>query len=126
MNKIRLNRTYAENRLKRFKIRKMRVENAEKKRINLTKSLKNVEKFKKMIGIAEKIFKANFKIKKKNSDQIKKLKKDRRNAQNNSKNVVKSIDDENEILKNNIMNINFNYNVAENAVVAVRIENKIL
>ena len=31
MNEARLNETYVENRLKRFKIRKMRVENVEKK-----------------------------------------------------------------------------------------------
>ena len=43
-----------------------------------------------------------------------------------SRNVVKSINDKNEIFKNNIMNINFNYNVVENAVVVVKIKNKIL
>ena len=32
MNEVRLNETYVENRLKRFKIRKMRVEKIEKKR----------------------------------------------------------------------------------------------
>ena len=37
MNETHLNETYAENRLKRFKIWKMRVENAEKKKIDLTK-----------------------------------------------------------------------------------------
>ena len=37
MNETRLNETYAENRLKRFKIRKMRIENIEKKnRLNET------------------------------------------------------------------------------------------
>ena len=36
-----------------------------KKKINLTKSLKNIEKFKKMIEIAEKSFKENFEMKKK-------------------------------------------------------------
>ena len=54
----------------------MRVENAEKKKIDLTKFLKNVEKFKKMIETAEKNFKENFEMKKKNFDQIEKLKKD--------------------------------------------------
>ena len=66
MNEIRLNKTYAENQLKRFRIRKMRIENAEKEKIDLTKSLKNIEKFEKMIEIAEKNFKKNFEIKKKN------------------------------------------------------------
>ena len=43
-----------------------------------------------------------------------------------SKNVVELIDDKNEIFENNIMNINFDYNVAEDAVVVVKIENKTL
>ena len=68
MNEARLNETYAENRLKRFKTRKMRVENVEKKEINLTKSLKNVEKFKKMIETVEKDFEEDFEMRKKNSD----------------------------------------------------------
>ena len=80
MNEIRLNETYAENRLKHFRIRKMRAENAEKKEINLTKSLKDVEEFKEMIEIAEKNFEENFEMKKENFDQIEKLKKDWRNA----------------------------------------------
>ena len=54
------------------------------------------------------------------------MKKDRRNAQNSSKDVIELIDDENEIFENNIMIINFNYNVAENVVVVVEIENKII
>ena len=32
MNEVYLNKTYAENRLKRFRIRKMRIENVKKKR----------------------------------------------------------------------------------------------
>ena len=43
----------------------MRIENVEKKKIDLTKFLKNVEKFKKMIKTAEKSFKKNFEMKKK-------------------------------------------------------------
>ena len=66
MNEIRLNETYVENWLKRFKIQKMRIENAEKKKIDLTKFLKNIEKFEKMIEIVEKDFKENFKMKEKN------------------------------------------------------------
>ena len=66
INEIRLNEIYVENRLKYFKIRKMRVENVKKKKINLTKFLKNVEKFKKMIEIVEKNFKKNFEMKEKN------------------------------------------------------------
>ena len=43
-----------------------------------------------------------------------------------SKDVVESIDDKNEVFKDNIMNINFNYNVVENAVVVVKTKNEIL
>ena len=42
------------------------------------------------------------------------------------KNVAESINNKNEIFKNNIMNINLNYNVVENAVVVVKIENETL
>ena len=51
--------------MKRFKSRKMQIENVEKKKMNLIKFLKNVEKFKKMIEIVEKNFKKNFEIMKK-------------------------------------------------------------
>ena len=54
----------------------MRVENV-KKKIDLTKSFKNIEEFKEMIEIAEKNFKENFETKKKNFNQIKKLKENR-------------------------------------------------
>ena len=54
------------------------------------------------------------------------MKKDRQNAQNNSKNVAESINDENEIFENNVIIINFNYNIAENVAVIVKIENKTL
>ena len=53
----------------------MRIENAEKEKINLTKSLKNIEKFKEMTEIAEKSFKKNFEMKEENSNQIEKLRK---------------------------------------------------
>ena len=75
MNEARLNETYAENQLKHFKTRKMRAENAEKKKIDLMKFLKNVEEFEKMIETAEKNFKENFEMRKENSDQIEKLRK---------------------------------------------------
>ena len=68
MNEVRLNETYIENRLKRFKIRKMRAENIKEEKIDLTKSLKNVEKFKEMIETVEENFKKNFEMKEKNSD----------------------------------------------------------
>ena len=66
MNEVRLNETYAENQLKRFRIQKMRVENVKKKKIDLTKFLKNIEEFEKMIEIAEKSFEEDFEMKEKN------------------------------------------------------------
>ena len=55
----------------------MRVENVEEKKIDLTKSLKNIKELERMIEIAEKNFKSNFKMRKENSNQIEKLKKNR-------------------------------------------------
>ena len=77
MNEVRLNETYAENRLKRFKIRKVRAENVEEKKIDLTRSLENIKEFEEMIEIVEEDFEKNFEMKKENSNQIEKLKKDR-------------------------------------------------
>ena len=65
MNEVRLNETYVENQLKCFKTQKMRVENIEKEKIDLTKSLKDVDKFEKIIETVEKNFKENFEMKKK-------------------------------------------------------------
>ena len=42
----------------------MQVENVEKEKIDLTKSLKSVEKFKKIIETVEKSFEKNFEMKK--------------------------------------------------------------
>ena len=75
INEICLNEIYAENRLKRFRIQKMRIENVEKKKINLTKSLKNVKKSEKMIEIIEKDFKKDFEMKKKILIKLKSWKK---------------------------------------------------
>ena len=126
MNEVHLNETYAENQLKRFRIRKMRAENVEEKKIGLTRSLKNIEKFKEMIEIVEKSFEKNFEMREENFNQIEKLRKNQWVAYDGSKNVAESIDDENEVLENNIMNISFNYNVAENAAAVVKIENETL
>ena len=112
--------------MKRFRTRKMRTENVEKKKIDLTRSLKGAEEFKEMIEIVKKSFEEDFEMKKENPDQIEKLKENRRDAQNSSKNAAESIDDKNEILENNVMIINFNYNVVEDAVVVVKTENEIL
>ena len=43
-----------------------------------------------------------------------------------SKNIVKLIDEKNKAFKNNIIIINLDYNIVEDAVVVVKIENKIL
>ena len=68
MNEARLNEIYTENRLKRFRTRKVRTENVKEKKIDLTKSLESIEKFEEMIEIAEKNFKENFEMKKENSN----------------------------------------------------------
>ena len=126
INEARLNKTYAENQLKRFKTWKMRIENVEKEKIDLTRSLKNTEKLEEMIEIVEKSFEKNFEMKEENFNQIEKLKKDRWIAHDGSKNAAESIDDENEVFKNNIMNISLDYNVAEDAAVVVKTENETL
>ena len=66
MNEVHLNETYAKNQLKYFKTQEMRVENIEKKKINLTKSLKDIEKLEKMTEIVEENFEEDFEMKKKN------------------------------------------------------------
>ena len=76
LNETRLDETYAENRLKRFRTRDVRVENVEKKELDLTLIQKNVEKFKKKVEIVEENSKENFEMLKKKSDQIKELKED--------------------------------------------------
>ena len=68
LNETRLDETYAENRLKRFRTRNVRVENAEEKKFDLTLIQKNAEKFEKRIKIAEKDSKENFEMLKKKSD----------------------------------------------------------
>ena len=103
----------------------MQVENIEKK-IDLTKSLKDIEKFEEIIEIVERNFKKNFEMNKENFNQIEKLKENRWIAHNDSKNIAELIDDENKVFKNNIININFNYNVVEDAIIVVKTENKTL
>ena len=126
MNEVRLNETYVENRLKHFKTRKMRIENVKEEKIGLMRFLKNVEKFEKMIETAEKSFKENFEMGKKNFDQIEKLKKDQRDVQDSSRNAAESINDENKIFENNVMIISLNYNVVENAAAVIKTENETL
>ena len=52
--------------MKRFRTREIRTENIEEKKIDLTKSLENIEEFEKMIEIAEKNFKESFEMRKEN------------------------------------------------------------
>ena len=68
MNETYFDETYIENRLKCFKIRNRRVENAGKKKLNKTLIQKNAEKFKKRTEIVEKDLKENFEMLRKKSD----------------------------------------------------------
>ena len=54
------------------------------------------------------------------------MRKDRRDAQNSSKDAAESIDDENEAFEDNVMIISFSYNVVGNVVTAAKTENGIL
>ena len=75
LNEARLNETYAENRLKRFRIRDVRVENAEEKKFDLTLIQKDAEKFKKKTEDAEEDFKKKFEMREKKFNQIEELRK---------------------------------------------------
>ena len=76
LNEACFNETYAENRLKCFRIRNVRAENVEKEKLDLTLIQKNAEEFEKKIKIVEEDFKEKFKMLKRKSDQIEKLRKD--------------------------------------------------
>ena len=76
LNEIHLDETYAENRLKRFRTRNVRVENVEKEKFNLTLIQKNAEEFEKRTETVEKDFEEKFKMLKRKSDQIEELRKD--------------------------------------------------
>ena len=68
LNETRLDETYAENRLKHFRTRNVRIENIEEKKFNLTLIQKNAEEFEKRAETAEKSFEEKFKMLKKMSD----------------------------------------------------------
>ena len=68
MNEAHFDETYAENRLKRFKTRNVRAENAEEEKLDLTLIQKDAEKFEKKAEIAEENFKKKFEMLKKESD----------------------------------------------------------
>ena len=76
LNEIHLDETYAENRLKRFRTRNVRVENVEEKKFDLTLIQKNAEKFERRAETAEEDFKKKFEMLKRKFDQIEELKKD--------------------------------------------------
>ena len=76
LNEIRFDETYAENRLKRFRTRNVRVEDVKEKELNLTLIQKDAEEFEKKAETAEENFKEKFEMLKKESDQIKELKED--------------------------------------------------
>ena len=76
LNETHFDETYAENRLKHFKNRNVRVENAKEKKLDLTLIQKNVEKFEKKTETVEENFEEKFEMLKKKSDQIEELKKD--------------------------------------------------
>ena len=68
LNEACFNETYAENRLKCFRIQKMRIKNTEKRKFNLTLIEKNAEKFEKKAEVIEENFEENFEMLKKKSD----------------------------------------------------------
>ena len=68
LNETRLDETYVENRLKRFRTRNVRVEDAEEEKLDLTLIQKNAEKFEKKAETAEEDSKENFEMLKKKSD----------------------------------------------------------
>ena len=65
LNETHFNETYAENRLKRFRIRNVRAEDAKKKKLDLTLIQKNAEKFEKKTETVEEDFKEKFEMLKK-------------------------------------------------------------
>ena len=73
LNEIRFDETYAENRLKRFRIRNVRAENVEEEKLDLTLIQKDVEEFEKKAETVEEDSKKNFEMLKKKSDQIEEL-----------------------------------------------------
>ena len=68
LNEARFDETYAENRLKRFRTRDVRIENVEEKKLDLTLIQKNAEKFEKRAETAEEDLKKNFEMLKKKFD----------------------------------------------------------
>ena len=109
LNETRFDETYAENRLKRFRTRDVRIEDA--------------EKFEKKAETAEENFKEKFEMLKKKFDQIKELKEDQWNVHEISKDTAISINENNETFENNVMNICSDHNVVRNVVVTVKIKN---
>ena len=76
LNETHFDETYAENRLKCFRTRNVRVENVEEEKLDLTLIQKNAKKFEKKAEIVEENSEKKFEMLKKKSDQIKKLRED--------------------------------------------------
>ena len=68
LNEACFDKTYVENRLKRFRTWDVQVKNVEEKKLNLTLIQKNVEKFEKKVETVEENSKENFEMLKKKSD----------------------------------------------------------
>ena len=75
LNETHFDETYAENRLKCFRIRDVRAENVKEEKLDLTLIQKNAEKFEKRVETAEEDSKENFEMLKKKFDQIEELRK---------------------------------------------------
>ena len=68
LNEACFDKIYVENRLKCFKIRNIRVEDTEEKKLNLTLIQRDVKKFKRKVETVEENSEKKFKMLKKKSD----------------------------------------------------------
>ena len=123
MDGARLDETYAGNRLKRFRTREVRAENAEEGETGLARPLGGTGEPEGMTEIAEKGFGEDFEMGEGDPGQIEELGEDRRDAQNSSRNAAESTDGENEALGDNAMATSLSYNVAGDAAAAARTGN---
>ena len=75
LNETYFDETYAENRLKRFRIRNVRTEDVKEEKLDLTLIQRNVEKFKKKLKLLKKILKKSLKCWKENLIKLKNWRK---------------------------------------------------
>ena len=71
LNEVHFDETYAENRLKRFRTRNVRVENAEEEKFDLTLIQKDAEEFERKTETVEKNFERKFEMLKKSLIKLK-------------------------------------------------------